>query len=95
MEKKFTVLRLDQIVGEGMLDVFKRYGCEAEVTDYAIKRGTVPFKLKGKYFAANGLEVESSLLNKKCCDYWTSTKVEGSIRKAYSYGRFNCNGESA
>ena len=30
--KRFTVLNLNQVYGDGRLDVFNRYGSEAEVT---------------------------------------------------------------
>ena len=92
---KFTVLSLSQVYGEGRLDVFNKYGSEAEVTDFAISRGTDYYPLKGKYFAESGLPIESPLLDEKVCDYWTSTKVEGSVAKCYSYGRMGINREVA
>ncbi len=88
-----TILTLEQVQGDNMLDVLKRYGTEAEVTPYAVKRGTDAFKLKGKYFAAKGMEPQGELLDKACCEYWTSTKAEGSIGKAYSVGGFSVSQE--
>lgn len=90
---KYTILSLNQVYGEGRLDVFNKYGSDAEVTDYAISRGTDYYPLKGKYFSENGLPVESPLLDKKVCDYWTSTKVENSACNCYSYGRVGINKE--
>ncbi len=94
-KKNFGVLSLDQICGEGRLDIFNRYGAEAEVTDYAISRGTEYYPLMGKYFNENDLPKKSPLLDKKICEYWTSTKVDGSAAKCYSYGRFGVNKEVA
>ena len=91
--KKYTVLGLDQVYGDKRLDVFNRYGSEAEVTDYAISRGTEYYPIKGKYFNAKDLPKNSPLLDKKVCEYWTSTKVDGSAAKCYSYGRFGINKE--
>ena len=95
MNKKFSVLSLDQVVGDKRLDVFNRYGLDAEVTDYAIKRGTECFKLKGKYYAAHGLEPNGQLLDKYVCEYWTSTKDYNSITKAYAIGGFDVHTEAA
>lgn len=92
---KFTVLSLDQVYGERRLDVFNKYGSDAEVTAFAISRGADYYPLKGKYFAENGLPVESPLLDKRVCDYWTTTKVDGSASKCYSYGRMGANKETA
>lgn len=93
--KRFTVLSLNQVFGDGKLDVFNRYGAEAEVTDYAISRGTEYYPLKGKYFVENGLPVNSPLIDKKVCEYWTSSKVDESSSNGYSYGRFKPNKEAA
>ena len=67
MIKRFTIPSLEQVFGNNMLDVLKRYGIVAGVTEYAAKC----------------IEPRGDLLNKTCCDYWTSTKADGSIGKAY------------
>ena len=95
MSKNFTILRLDQVIGDKRLEVFDNYGVDAEVTDYAVKRGTEGFKLKGKYFAANGMEPEGNLLDKMCCEYWTSTKADGTLGSAYSVGRLEAHQEAS
>ncbi len=87
MNSKYTVLRLDQIVGPDALDVIKRYGTEAIVTGYAIKRGVEDFMLRGKYYAEQRREPKGTLLNQTCCEYWTSTRVDGSISKCYAFGK--------
>ncbi len=93
MNKRITILKLDQVAGPNALEVFQKYGVEAGVTGYAIKRGTEPFKLKGKFFAAQGIEPGGDLLDQMCCEYWTSTKAEGTIGKAYSIGGFEAKAE--
>lgn len=95
MSKRFTILRLDQVIGDKKLEVFKNYGVDAEVTGYAVRRGTESFKLKGKYFAANGVEPEGSLLDKNVCEYWTSTKADGTLGAAYSVGRLDAHKEAS
>ena len=95
MDKRFTILRLDQVIGDKKLEVFKNYGVDAEVTDYAVKRGTESFKLKGKYFAANGVEPEGDLLDKNVCEYWTSTKADGTFGAAYSVGKLDAHKEAS
>lgn len=86
--KKFSVLNLSQVYGDGKLDVFNRYGSEAEVTDYAISRGTDYYPLKGKYLKGKGLPSDSPLNDKKACDYWTSSRIDGSASKCYAYGKY-------
>ena len=93
--KKFSVLSVEQVFGDGKLDVFRKYGSDAEVTDYAISRGTDYFPLKSKYFIEKGIKIDSPLLNKKVCDYWTSSKVDGSMSKCFSYGKLGINQEAA
>ena len=95
MDNKFTVLNLNQVYGEGKLDVFNKYGSESEITDYAISRGADYYPLKGKYFTENGLPAKSPLLDKKVCEYWTSTRVEDTTSKCYTFGRFGVNKEVA
>ena len=53
--KKFTVLNLNQVYGDNKLDVFNKYGSDAEVTEYAISRGTDYYPLKGKYLKGKGI----------------------------------------
>ena len=60
-----------------MLDVLKRYGIVAGVTEYAAK----------------GIEPKGGLLNNTCCDYWTSTNADCSIGKAYTVGGFEITSE--
>lgn len=69
MIKRFTIPSLEQVSGNNMLDVLKRYGIVAGVIEYAAK----------------GIEQKGDLLNNTCCDYWTSTNADGSIGKAYLY----------
>ena len=95
MDIKLTVLSLDQILGEHQLDVFKRYGTEATPTEYAVERGVNEYMLREKHFTDKGLVPKSLLLNKGCCEYWTSTKVDGSISKCYSYGKLEAAPEPA
>ncbi len=85
--KNYSILSLNQIFGNGKLDVFNRYGSEAEVTDYVISRGVEAYPLLNKYFAEKKTKVDSPLLNKTICDYWTSTKASESVSKLYTYGR--------
>ena len=93
MRKRFTIPSLEQVSGDKMLDVLKRYGIVAGVTEYAAKRGAETYKLKGKYFVSKGMEPRGDLLNQTCCDYWTSTKADGSIGKAYTVSEFEINAE--
>lgn len=95
MNSNFTVLRLDQIIGPNQLDVFKRYGTESAPSMYAVRRGVEDFILKGKYYAAKNMEVKGTLLDKACCEYWTSTRVEGSIAKCYAFGKLDAIPEAA
>lgn len=95
MSSKFTVLRLDQITGPEALDVIKKYGTEALVTDYAVMRGVEDFVLRGKYFAEHRREPNGTLLNKECCEYWTSTRVDGTISKCYAFGKLDAIPEAA
>ncbi len=88
-----TILSLDQVQGDNMLDVLKNYGAAAAVTPYAVRRGTDAFILKGKYFAAKGIEPSGELLDQVVCEYWTSTKADGTIGRAYSMGGFSVNTE--
>ncbi len=92
--KNFFVLSVDQVHGNDKLEVLDKYGSEAETTLYAICRGSDYYILKGKYFAENGLEVSSPVLNKPCSDYWTSTRVGDGVTKFYSYGRLGVNEEA-
>ena len=93
--KKFTVLNLNQVYGDNKLDVFNKYGSDAEVTEYAISRGTDYYPLKGKYIIEKGLPSNTPLLDKKACDYWSSSKVGDSAFKCYTYGRFGVNQTAA
>ena len=68
--KSYTVLRMDQVYGNNKLDVFNRYGSEAEVTSFAISRGT-------EYYQLKGVDNVSPLAGRYVCEYWTSTKVVG------------------
>ena len=86
--KRFSVLQLNQVFGDDKLDVFKKYGSEAEVTSYAISRGVDYYPLKGKYYIEGTIPINSPLINKNVCDFWTSTKVDESSSKCYTYGRF-------
>ncbi|MBP5678697.1 MAG: hypothetical protein J6X28_02585 [Bacilli bacterium] len=92
---KLEVLRLDQIIGDHALNVFSRFGKEASPTGYAIERGVNESILREKAFLAKGLEPIPSLLNKEYCEYWTSTKVEGTISKCFSYGGLEAKAEPA
>ena len=78
--KSYTVLRMDQVYGNNKLDVFNRYGSEAEVTSFAISRGT-------EYYQLKGVDNVSPLAGRYVCEYWTSTKVDNSVSKCYVYGR--------
>lgn len=93
--KDYSVLGLNDVFGNGKLDVFNRYGSEAEVTDYVISRGVEFYPLKEKDFIEKKMKVQSPVLNKNICDYWTSSKAGDHVSKFYTYGRLNLHADTA